>query len=141
MDPQLAGRRGSAFREAHVGASVATESRKGDAAGGNFAGDDGWPWGQDGSFFEGDPEWEQFVDHEGRPWWWRERDGLCFYEPLQGFKFRVWDIVHPDHRGLAQQFDCAVCLHIMDDPRQTPIAFTSSSRQFDGNWQKAFTLL
>jgi hypothetical protein len=35
-------------------------------------------------FFEGDPEWEQFVDHGGRPWWWRERDGLCFYEPAGG---------------------------------------------------------
>ena len=59
MDPQLAGRLGS-LEEAHVGAIVAAETYKGDA------------------------EWEQFVDHGGRPWWWRERDGLCFYEPAGG---------------------------------------------------------
>jgi len=39
---------------------------------------------------------------------------------MPGFKFRVADIVHPDSRELAQQFDCAVCLHIVDDPLQTP---------------------
>ena len=59
MDPQLAGRLGC-LQEANVAAMVAAETYKGDA------------------------EWEQFVDHVGRPWWWRQRDGLCFYEPAEG---------------------------------------------------------
>ena len=49
MDPQLAGRLGC-LQEANVGAMVAAETYKGDA------------------------EWEHFVDHGGRPWWWREMD-------------------------------------------------------------------
>jgi hypothetical protein len=60
MDPQLAGRLGS-LEEAHVGAIVAAETNKGDA------------------------EWEHFVDHGCRPWWWREMDPTtgrdeCFFE-------------------------------------------------------------
>ena len=32
-----------------------------------------------------DAEWEQFVEHGGRPWWWREMDPTtgrdeCFFE-------------------------------------------------------------
>lgn len=39
---------------------------------------------------------------------------------MLGCKFQIGDIVHPDDRGLAQQFVCAVCLHIVDEPVQTP---------------------
>ena len=42
------------------------------------AGQRGWRLiggGRDEWFIEGDPEWEQFVDHVGRPWWWRQRGG------------------------------------------------------------------
>ena len=31
-------------------------------------------------FLEGDPTLEQFVDEGGMYWWWRESDGMCFYE-------------------------------------------------------------
>ena len=49
MDPQLAGRLGS-LEEAHVGAIVAAETYKGDAAWGKFVDDGGWPWGRDECF-------------------------------------------------------------------------------------------
>ena len=72
MDPQLAGRLGS-LEEAHVGAIVAAETYKGDA------------------------EWEQFVDHGGRPWWWREMDPTtgrdeCFSRATQSGK-SSWTMV------------------------------------------------
>lgn len=40
--------------------------------------------------------------------------------PMLNGKFHIGDIVHPEDRGLAQQFLCAVCLHIVEEPVQTP---------------------
>ena len=69
--PQLAARP-DFLEEAQVGAIAAAEAYNDDDS------------GRDEWFLEGDPAWEKFVDAGGRPWWWRERDGLCFYEPAGG---------------------------------------------------------
>ena len=83
MDPQLVGRHGLALRTTYANEPAPEKPGK-DYVTEGFGTNQGWPDGRDENSFKADPAWEKFVDQEGRPWWWRERDGHCFYEPTSG---------------------------------------------------------
>ena len=86
-----------------------------------FLGQDGqrgWRTGSEREewFLEGDPTWEQFADAGGMYWWWRESDGMCFYELAE-----VYDPIGRFGAAIAERFRFIRCaLHLLSLPGTVP---------------------